>query len=98
MDSVSSKWAQPRTCQRRSRYTLDRASPPHIHGINREYAVSIEQKLNRALSAILDAKADLEGFGIRSENAMQIRRAVNELDIAELDIENAIRELSGELC
>lgn len=60
--------------------------------------MSIEQKLNRALSAILDAKADLECFGKQPGNPMQIRRAMNELDSAELDLENAIRELSGELC
>jgi hypothetical protein len=60
--------------------------------------MSIEQKLNRALGAILDAKTDLECFGKPSDSHMQIRRAMNELDLAELDIENAIRELSGELC
>ncbi|NBX04961.1 MAG: hypothetical protein EBR18_02425 [Betaproteobacteria bacterium] len=66
--------------------------------MKREDTMSIEQKLNRAIGAILDAKADLECFGKQSEPSMQIRRAMNELDLAEQDIENAIRELSGELC
>ena len=60
--------------------------------------MSIEQKLNRAIGAILDAKNDLECFGKQADTHMQIRRAMNELDLAEQDIENAIRELSGELC
>ncbi len=61
-------------------------------------AMSIEQKLNRAISAILDAKADLACVAKESGATLEIRRAVNELDVAELDIENAIRELSGQLC
>jgi len=60
--------------------------------------MSIEQKLNRAISAILDAKADLQCFVKEAGVNLEIRRAVNELDVAELDLENAIRELSGELC
>ena len=60
--------------------------------------MSIEQKLNRAINAILDAKADLEGFAKEADANLQVRRAVNELDVAELDLENAIRELSGQLC
>lgn len=60
--------------------------------------MSIEQKLNRAMSAILDAKNDLEFFAKEVNATMQVRRAMNELDIAELDLENAIREISGQLC
>lgn len=60
--------------------------------------MSIEQKLNRAMSAILDAKNDLEFFAKEANATMQVRRALNELDIAELDLENAIREISGQLC
>jgi hypothetical protein len=60
--------------------------------------MSIEQKLNRAINAILDAKADLECFAKEAGANLQVRRAVNELDVAELDLENAIRELSGQLC
>ena len=60
--------------------------------------MSIEQKLNRAISAILDAKEDLQCFAKEAGVNLEIRRAVNELDVAELDLENAIRELSGELC
>ena len=57
--------------------------------------MSIEQKLNRAINAILDAKADLACFAKEAGVNLEIRRAVNELDLAELDLENAIRELSG---
>jgi hypothetical protein len=46
----------------------------------------------------LDAKADLQCFAKEAGGNLEIRRAVNELDVAELDLENAIRELSGELC
>lgn len=60
--------------------------------------MSIEQKLNRAIGAILDAKTDLEYFRKQAQTHMEVRRAMNELDLAEQDIENAIRELSGELC
>jgi len=60
--------------------------------------MSIEQKLNRAINAILDAKADLECLAQEAGVNLQVRRAVNELDVAELDLENAIRELSGQLC
>ncbi len=66
--------------------------------MKREHSMSIEQKLNRAIGAILDAKTDLECFGKQAHTHMEIRRAMNELDLAEQDIENAIRELSGELC
>jgi|APCry1669189034_1035192.scaffolds.fasta_scaffold1209256_1 hypothetical protein len=60
--------------------------------------MSIEQKLNRAISAILDAKADLASYAKESGVNLEIRRALNELDGAELDIENAIRELFGQVC
>ena len=60
--------------------------------------MSIEQKLNRAISAILDAKADLASYAKESGVNLDIRRALNELDGAELDIENAIRELFGQVC
>ena len=60
--------------------------------------MSIEQKLNRAIISILDAKSDLACFAKEAGVNLEIRRAVNELDLAELDLENAIRELSGQLC
>jgi len=60
--------------------------------------MSIEHKLNRAISAILDAKADLASYAKESGVNLEIRRALNELDGAELDIENAIRELFGQVC
>jgi len=60
--------------------------------------MSIEQKLNRAISAILDAKADLASYAKEAGVNLEIRRALNELDGAELDIENAIRELFGQVC
>jgi len=40
----------------------------------------------------------LECFAQAAGVNLQVRRAVNELDVAELDLENAIRELSGQLC
>jgi hypothetical protein len=60
--------------------------------------MSIELKLHRALSAIIDAKADLERLKAEAGCHMQVRRALHELDGAEFDVEIAIRELSGETC
>ncbi len=68
------------------------------HTIAREKTMSIELKLHRALSAIVDAKADLERLKAEAGCQMQVRRALHELDGAEFDVEIAIRELSGETC
>lgn len=60
--------------------------------------MSIELKLHRALSAIVDAKTDLERLTTESQCQMQVRRALHELSAAEFDVEIVIRELSDETC